>query len=104
MLFPHTILSLFDVAASDYEYRDIAMESLDATGESGRGRRRRILVDTNNRAQFEIPPLRQQYTLLVQLFPTAFIGGSQVVAEHFDYQVPGYQMLIEEGRVGFGQH
>ncbi|CAM6074569.1 unnamed protein product [Sphagnum tenellum] len=49
-------------AASDYEYRDIAMESVDAAGESGRGRRRRILVDTDFRAQFEIPPLRQQHT------------------------------------------
>jgi uncharacterized protein (TIGR01615 family) len=88
-------------AASDYEYRDIAMESVDAAGESGRGRRRRILVDTDFRAQLEIPPLRQQYTLLVQLFPTAFIGGSQAVAEHFDCHVQGYQMLIEEERVGF---
>jgi hypothetical protein len=88
-------------AASDYEYRDTAMESVDAAGESGRGRRRRILVDADFRAQLEIPPLRQQYTLLVQLFPTAFIGGSQAVAEHFDYHVQGYQMLIEEERVGF---
>jgi hypothetical protein len=31
----------------------------------------------------------------------AFIGGSQAVAEHFDYYVQGYQMLIEEERVGF---
>ncbi len=53
------------------------------------------------RFQFEIPPLRQQYTLLVQLFPTAFVGGSQAVAEHFDCYVQGYQMLIEEERVGF---
>jgi hypothetical protein len=45
--------------------------------------------------------LRQQYTLLVQLFPTAFVGGSQAVAEHFDCHVQGYQMLIEEERVGF---
>ncbi len=88
-------------AARDYEYRDIAMESVDAAGESGRGRRRRILVDTDFKAQFEIPPLRQQYTLLVQLFPTAFVGGSQAVAEHFDCHVQGYQMLIEEERVGF---
>jgi uncharacterized protein (TIGR01615 family) len=88
-------------AASEYEYRDIAMESVDAAGESGRGRRRRILVDTDFRAQLEIPPLRQQYTLLVQLFPTAFIGGSQAVAERFDCHVQGYQMLIEEERVGF---
>jgi uncharacterized protein (TIGR01615 family) len=87
-------------AASDYEYRDIAMESVDAAGESGRGRRR-ILVDTDFRAQFEIPPLRQQYTLLVQLFPRAFVGGSQAVAEHFDCHIQGYQMLIEEERVGF---
>ncbi len=88
-------------AASDYEYRDTAMESVDAAGESGRGRRKRILVDTDFRAQLEIPPLRQQYTLLVQLFPTAFVGGSQAVAEHFDCHVQGYQMLIEEERVGF---
>jgi uncharacterized protein (TIGR01615 family) len=88
-------------AVSDYEYRDIAMESIDAAGESGRGRRRRILVDTDFRAQFEIPPLRQQYTLLVQLFPTAFVGGNQAVAEHFDCHVQGYQMLIEEERVAF---
>jgi hypothetical protein len=59
-------------AASDYEYRDIAMESVDAAGESGRGRRSRILVDADFRAQFEIPPLRQQYTLLVQLFSHGF--------------------------------
>jgi uncharacterized protein (TIGR01615 family) len=85
-------------AASDYEYRDIAMESVDAAGESGRGR---ILVDTDFRAQFEIPPLRQHYTLLVQLFATAFVGGSQAVAEHFHCHVQGYQMLIEEERVGF---
>ncbi len=88
-------------AASDYEYRDIAMESVDAAGEARRGRRSRILVDTDFRAQFEIPPLRQQYTLLVQLFPTAFVGGSQAVAEHFDCHVQGYQMLVEEERVGF---
>ncbi len=56
---------------------------------------------TDFRAQFEIPPLRQQYTLLVQLFPTAFVGGSQAVAERFDCLVQGYQMLIEEERVGF---
>jgi hypothetical protein len=61
-------------AASDYEYRDIARESVDAAGESGRGRRKSILVDADFRALFEIPPLRQQYTLLVQLFPTAFVG------------------------------
>ncbi|CAM6074289.1 unnamed protein product [Sphagnum tenellum] len=88
-------------AASDYEYRDIAMESADAAGESGTGRRRRILVDTDFRAQFEIPLLRQQYTLLVRFFPTAFVGGSQAVAEHFDCHVQGYQMLIEEERAGF---
>jgi len=88
-------------AASDYEYRVIAMESVNVAGESGRGRRRRILVGTDFRAQFEIPPLRQQYTLLEFLFPTAFIGGSQAVAEHFDCHVQGYQMLIEEERVGF---
>jgi hypothetical protein len=39
--------------------------------------------------------------LLAQLFPTAFVGGSQAVAEHFDCHVQGYQMLIEEERVGF---
>jgi len=44
---------------------------------------------------------RQQYTLLVQLFPMAFVVGSQAVAEHFDCHVQGYQMLIEEERVGF---
>jgi hypothetical protein len=88
-------------AASDYAYRDIAMESVDAAGESGRGRRRRILVDTDFRAQLEIPPLRQQYTLLVQLFPPLSLGGSQAVAEHFDCHVQGYQMLIKEERVGF---
>jgi len=88
-------------AASDYEYRDSAMESVDAAGESGRGRRRRILVDADFRAQFEIPPLRQQYTLLVQLFPMAVVGGSLAVAEHFDCHVQGYQTLIEEERVGF---
>ncbi|CAK9233982.1 unnamed protein product [Sphagnum troendelagicum] len=77
------------------------MESADAAGESGTGRRRRILVDTDFRAQFEIPLLRQQYTLLVRFFPTAFVGGSQAVAEHFDCHVQGYQMLIEEERAGF---
>ncbi len=87
--------------ASDYEYRDIAMESVDAAGESGRGRRRTILVDTDFRAQLKIPPLRQQYTLRVQLFPPALVGGSQAVAEHFDCHVQGYQMIIEEERVGF---
>jgi len=35
-------------AASGYEYRDIAMESVDAAGESGRGRRRSILVDADS--------------------------------------------------------
>ncbi|CAK9227219.1 unnamed protein product [Sphagnum troendelagicum] len=86
-------------AASDYEYRHSHGKCRFA-GESGRGRRR-ILVDTDFRAQLEIPPLRQQYTLLVQLFPMAFVGGSQAVAEHFDCHVQGYQMLIEEERVGF---
>jgi len=85
-------------AASDYEYRHSHGKCRFA-GESGRGRR--ILVDTDFRAWLEIPPLRQQYTLLVQLFPTAFVGGSQEVAEHFDCHVQGYQMLIEEERVGF---
>ncbi len=32
-------------AASDYEYRDIAMESVDAAGEFGTGRKRRIPMD-----------------------------------------------------------
>jgi hypothetical protein len=59
-------------AASDYEYRDIAMESVDAAGESGRGRRRRILLDTDFRAQFEIPPLRQQYTFACATFSHSF--------------------------------
>ncbi len=39
--------------------------------------------------------------LLVQLFPTAFVGGSQAVAEHLDCHVQGYQMLNDEERVGF---
>jgi hypothetical protein len=38
---------------------------------------------------------------LCNFFPTAFVGGSQAVAEHFDCHVRGYQMLIEEERVGF---
>ncbi|CAK9259168.1 unnamed protein product [Sphagnum jensenii] len=64
----------------DYEYIDIAMESADAVGKSISGRRRkkrRILVDIDFRAQFEIACPTQHYTLLVQLLPTVFVGEAE---------------------------
>ncbi len=77
MHFPCLCLML---AAGDYEYIDIAMESADAVGKSISGRRRkkrRILVDIDFRAQFEIACPTQHYTLLVQLLPTVFVGEAE---------------------------